>query len=129
MYIQYINKMPSKIEFFDMLRLSETQHIDITKLDNELFNTITAVCAYNDDKLIGMGRVKKEDNFLYIQDVIVELDELKEEIQKNIIVNLIKQVNEIKYTNIDVRDCLQMSETKTNFFERYDFLNSEKNIV
>ena len=61
------------MEFFDMLRTSETSRINISDLDNELFETITAVCVYNGDKIIGIGRVKKENNFLYIQDVIVVL--------------------------------------------------------
>ena len=129
MFIQYINKLPTKMEFFDMLRTSETSRINISDLDNELFETITAVCVYNGDKLIGIGRVKKERNFLYIQDVIVVLEEYREEIEKNIIVNLINQINQMKQVNVEVRDCLQMPIPKTNFYERYDFLVSDQEII
>ena len=129
MFIQYINKLPTKMEFFDMLRTSETSKINISELENELFETITAVCVYNGDKIIGIGRVKKERNFLCIQDVIVSLDEYKEEIEKNIIVNLINQINQMKLINVEVRDCLQMPTPKTNFYERYDFLVSDPEIV
>ena len=49
MFIQYINKLPSKIEFFDMLRTLDSSQINISELDLELSETITAVCAYNGD--------------------------------------------------------------------------------
>lgn len=129
MFIQYINKIPSKMEFFDMLNTCEAVRYNISDLDNELFETITAVCVYNGDKIIGMGRVKKERNYLYIQDVIVTLDEYREEIEKNIIVNLIDQINQMKQVNVEVRDCLQMPEPKTNFYERYNFLVSDPEII
>ena len=129
MFIQYINKIPTNMEFFDMLRSAETTDVNISELENELFDTITAVCVYNGDKIIGMGRVKKEKDYLYIQDVIVSLKEYKEEIEKNIIVNLIEQINEIKQINVEVRDCLQMPEPKSNFYERYNFLVSDPEMM
>jgi len=129
MYIQYINKLPSKIEFFDMLNICTQSTINLSDLDKELLETITAVCVYNGDKIVGIGRVKKEGKYLCIQDVIVALEEYKEEIEKNIIVNLIAQINEMKQINIEVRDCLQMPEPKTNFYDRYDFLVSNQEFM
>ena len=58
--IQYINKVPSKIEYYDMIR-NVYEDIDIANLTNELGNTIASVCAYKGDRLIGMGRVKKKE--------------------------------------------------------------------
>ena len=74
MFIQYINKIPSKIEFFDMFRTLDSSKVNISELDLELSETITAVCAYNGDRIVGIGRVKKEENYLYIQDVIISLE-------------------------------------------------------
>lgn len=131
MFIQYINKLPSKIEFFDMLRTLDSTQINISELDLELSETITAVCAYNGDRIVGLGRIKKEGNYLYIQDIIITLELFKEEIERNIIINLIQQVNQMKQFNVDVRDCLQMPMPKTNFYERYSFLvsNNEQAVV
>lgn len=129
MIIQYINKIPSKIEFFDMLCVSEKNRFNVSELDNELCGTITAVCAYNGEKIIGIGRIKREKNYLYIQDVIVALEENKEEIEKNIIVNLIEQINQMKKINVEVRDCLQMPEPRNNFYERYNFLVSDPQVI
>ena len=125
MFIQYINKLPSKIEFFDMLRTLDSSQINISELDLELSETITAVCAYNGDRIVGIGRVKKEGNYLYIQDVIITLEYLKEEIERNIIINLIQQINQMKQFNVEIRDCLEMPGSKTNFYDRYNFLVSD----
>lgn len=125
MFIQYINKLPSKIEFFDMLRTLDSSKVNISELDLELSETITAVCAYNGDRIIGIGRVKKEGNYLYIQDVIISWEHFREEIEKNIIVKLIEQINQMKQFNVDVRDCLQMPTPKSHFYERYSFLTSD----
>ncbi|MBP3502498.1 MAG: hypothetical protein J6K42_03345 [Clostridia bacterium] len=103
--IRYINKIPSKIEYYEMIR-AEYENVEVTELSAELDKTITCVCVYNGDRLVGMGRIKKEDNLLYIEDLIVKLEPYKEEIQKGIIVNLIKQINQIKMYDITVRDCL-----------------------
>ena len=105
--IRYINKIPSKIEYFEMIR-TEYENVEVSELSAELDKTITAVCVYNGDRLVGMGRIKKEDNLLCIEDLIVKLEPYKEEIQKGIIVNLIKQINQIKMYDITVRDCLDM---------------------
>ena len=131
MFIQYINKLPSKMELFDMLSYNDKNNINISEFDNELYETITAVCVYNGDRIIGMGRVKRESDFLCIQDVIVSLEnkEEKEEIEKNIIINLINKINELKQTNIEVRDCLDMSTPKTHFYKRYNFLVSDKQTI
>lgn len=108
--IQYINKLPSKIDYFEMIR-TEYEDVDVSELSNELDSTIACVCVYNGDRFIGMGRVKKHDNLLCIEDLIVKLEPYKEEIQNNIIVNLISQINEMKQYDITVRDCLNMQQS------------------
>ena len=35
----------------------------------------------------------------------------------------------MKQVNVEVRDCLQMPIPKTNFYERYDFLVSDQEII
>ena len=93
--LQYVNKVPSKIEYFDMLR-AEYDDVEVSELNNELEQTVTSVCVYNGDRMVGMGRVKKEENLLCVEDLIVKLEPLKEEIRNAIIINLINQVNQLK---------------------------------
>ena len=44
-----------------------------------------------------------------LDDLIVKLEDCREEIQNNIIVNLFEQLNRIKHYDIAVRDCLNMT--------------------
>ena len=108
--IQYINKLPSKVDYFELIR-TEYQDVDVSELSAELDSTIACVCVYNGDRLIGMGRVKRENDYLCIEDLIVKLEPYKEEIQSNIIVNLFNQINQMKNYDVMVRDCLSMEKS------------------
>ena len=106
--IQYISKVPSKIEYYEMIR-NIYEDVEVSEIVTELESTITAICAYKGDRLIGMGRVKKEGCYLCIEDLIVKLDAYKEEVENNIIVSLINQVNKLKIYDAVVRDCLDLN--------------------
>lgn len=105
--IQYTNKLPNKIDYFELIR-TVYENVDVSELSAELDSTIVCVSVYNGDRLIGLGRVKQEGNYLCIEDLIVRLEEHKEEIQNNIIVYLFDQINQMKNYDIVVRDCLSM---------------------
>ena len=77
--------------------------------------------------MIGMGLVKKEQKYLCIEDLIVNSEPLKEEIQNNIIVRLMKQVNQMKYYDVTVRDCLDMQEEQSDSMEENDE-NANQNV-
>lgn len=106
--IQYVNKVPSKIDYYEMIR-NVYDNIDVSEIATELESTIAAVCAYKGDRLIGMGRVKIENRYLCIEDLIVKLDAYKEEVENSIIVNLVNQVNQLKLYDATIRDCLDLS--------------------
>ena len=106
--IQYVNKVPSKIDYYEMIR-NVYDNIDVSQISNELESTIAAVCAYKGDRLIGMGRVKIENRYLCIEDLIVKLDAYKEDVENSIIVNLVNQVNQLKLYDATIRDCLDLS--------------------
>lgn len=128
MNIQYINKEPSKIEIYEIMDSIQTEIEE--NLEMNIFetndNVITSVCAYHFDRIVGMGRVIKEENTLYIQDIIIKPEYKGEEIENNIIVNLFKQINELKRFNSSIQRCLQIEESEENFFNRFSFLTKEK---
>lgn len=115
--IQYTDKIPNKIDYYDLIR-TVYENIDVSELSNELDSTIACVSVYNGDRLIGMGRVKKEENYLCIEDLIVKLEDYKEEIQNNIIVYLFDQINKMKNYDITVRDCLSMRKSNEELLFR-----------
>lgn len=106
--IQYTTNLPNKVDYYDLLR-TVYEDIDVSSLSEELDSTIACVTVYNGERLVGMGRVKRENNYLCIDDLIVKLEDCREEIQNNIIVNLFEQLNRIKNYDIAVRDCLNMT--------------------
>ena len=90
--IQYTTNLPSKVDYYELLK-TVYEDIDVSGISTELENSIACVCVYNGDRLVGMGRVKREKNYLCIEDLIV---------------NLFTQLNQIKNYDIAVRDCLSM---------------------
>ena len=120
--IQYTNKIPNKIDYFELIR-AVYEDVDVSTLSTELESTIACVSVYNGERLVGLGRVKKEGPYLCIEDLIVRLEEYKEEIQNNIIVYLFDQINEMKKYDITVRDCLSMKKSN----EELIFNNQSQN--
>ena len=106
--IQYTTNLPNKVDYYDLLR-TVYEDIDVSSLSEELNSTIACVTVYNGERLVGMGRVKRENNYLCIDDLIVKLEDYREEIQNNIIVNLFNQLNQMKHYDIAIRDCLNMT--------------------
>lgn len=122
--IQYINNLPNKVDYYDLIR-NVYDDIDVSQLSQELESSIACVCVYNGERLVGMGRVKKENDYLCIEDLIVKLEDCKEEIQNNIIVNLFTQLNQMKNYDIIVRDGLNMRASNEELlFKR----NNESNV-
>ncbi len=120
--LQYISQVPNKIDYYELIK-TEYNNIDVSELSVELESTIACVCVYNGERLVGMGRVKQEGNYLCIEDLIVKLEPCKEEIQSNIIVSLFQQINKIKSYDITVRDCLSMKKSN----EEKIFGNKDEN--
>ena len=106
--IEYTNNIPNKVDYYDLLR-TVYEDIDVSEISNELENTIACVSVYNGERLVGMGRVKRENNYLCIEDLIVKHEDFREEIQNNIIIKLFNQLNQIKHYDVIVRDCLNMT--------------------
>lgn len=106
--IEYTNNIPNKVDYYDLLR-TVYEDIDVSEISNELENTIACVSVYNGERLVGMGRVKRENNYLCIDDLIVKHEDFREEIQNNIIIKLFNQLNQIKHYDVIVRDCLNMT--------------------
>lgn len=124
MNIQYIDKVPSKMEVFEIM---DAMQIEMEKdLFEEDDNTVTSVCAYHFDRIVGIGRVIKEEKMLYIQNIMIKPEYEGEEIENSIIVSLVKQINELKRFNPSIERCLEFEESEENFFNRFSFLNKEK---
>lgn len=124
--IQYTNKIPNKIDYFELLR-TVSENVDVSELSSELDSTIACVSVYNGERLVGLGRVKKEGPYLCIEDLIVKLEEYEDEIKSNIIVYLFNQLNEMKNYDMTVRDCLSMKKSNEEIIFNKQNVDTQNN--
>lgn len=122
--IKYIEQTPSA-EAFNYLTNSVgwgTRKNSI--VEEALKNTLYSLCIYDDNKLIGYGRIIGDKTiFLYIQDVMVIPEYQNKHIGTGIMENLLAQINEYKKINPDIRTYLGASKGKEPFYEKFGFIS------
>lgn len=94
--------------------------------EKALANTMYSVSVYDDDKIIGYGRIIGDEIcFLYIHDVMVAPKYQNKKIGSQIMNKLLEKVNQIKIENPYVRVYLGASKGKEKFYERFGFITRE----
>lgn len=94
--------------------------------EKALANTMYSVSVYDDDKIIGYGRIIGDGIcFLYIHDVMVIPKYQNKKIGSQIMNKLLEKVNKIKIENPYVRVYLGASKGKEKFYERFGFIKRE----
>lgn len=122
--IKYIEHIPSAEEFN---YLTNSVGWGIRKnniVDESLKNTLYSLCVYDDDKLIGYGRIIGDKTiFLYIQDIMVVPEYQSKHIGTGIMKNLLKKINGYKKINPNIRTYLGASKGKESFYEKFGFIS------
>lgn len=94
--------------------------------EKALANTMYSVSVYDDDKIIGYGRIIGDGIcFLHIHDVMVTPKYQNKKIGSQIMDKLLEKVNQIKVENPYVRVYLGASKGKEKFYERFGFITRE----
>lgn len=94
--------------------------------EKALANTMYSVSVYDDDKIIGYGRIIGDGIcFLYIHDVMVIPKYQNKKIGSQIMNKLLEKVNQIKVENPNARVYLGASKGKEKFYERFGFITRE----
>lgn len=94
--------------------------------EKALANTMYSVSLYDDDKIIGYGRIIGDGIcFLYIHDVMVIPKYQNKKVGSQIMNKLLEKVNQIKIENPYVRVYLGASKGKEKFYERFGFITRE----
>lgn len=94
--------------------------------EKTLANTMYSVSVYDDDKIIGYGRIIGDGIcFLYIHDVMVIPKYQNKKIGSQIMNKLLEKVNQIKIENSYVRVYLGASKGKEKFYEKFGFITRE----
>ena len=88
-----------------------------------LANTLYSVSIYDNDKIIGFGRVIGDGIcFLYIHDVMVVPEYQSKKIGTMIMNNLLDKIYEIRKENQSLRVYLGAAKGKEGFYEKFGFV-------
>ena len=122
--IIYTEQTPSADEFNFLTNSVGWGKRENSIVDEALSNTLYSLCVYDDDKLIGYGRIIGDKTiFLYIQDIMVIPEYQNKHIGTEIMNNLLKQINEYKKINPSIRTYLGASKGKESFYEKFGFIS------
>ena len=120
--VNYKNNIPSADEFNYLTNSVGWGTRKNEIVEEALKNTLYSLCVYDDDKLIGYGRIIGDKTiFLYIQDIMVIPKYQNKHIGTGIINNLLEQIKEYKKINPDIRTYLGASKGKESFYEKFGF--------
>ena len=122
--IKYLERTPSAEEFNYLTNSVGWGIRDNFIVEEALKNTLYSLCVYDDDKLIGYGRIIGDKTiFLYIQDIMVIPEYQNKRIGTGIMENLLNQINEFKKINPNIRTYLVASKGKESFYEKFGFVS------
>ena len=120
--IRYIEHVPSAKEFNYLTDSVGWGTRKNNIIDEALRNTLYSLCVYDDDKLIGYGRIIGDKTiFLYIQDIMVLPKYQSQKIGTKIMNMIIDRINEFKKVNPNIRTYLGASKNKENFYKKFGF--------
>ena len=92
-----------------------------------LENTMYSVSVYDDEKIIGYGRLIGDSIcFVYIHDVVVLPEYQHQKIGTKIMNKLLEKINQIKLENPYVRVYLGASKGKEEFYKKFGFITREE---
>lgn len=122
--IKYITHTPSSEEFNYLTDSVGWGIRENSVVETALNNTLYSLCVYDDNKLIGYGRIIGDETiFLYIQDIMVIPKYQNKHIGTGIMENLLTQINEYKKINPNIRTYLGASKGKESFYEKFGFIS------
>ena len=96
---------------------------DVKVIEEALNNTLYSVSIYDNDKIIGYGRIIGDKTiFLYIQDIMVVPEYQGKKIGSKIMNVLLNQIEEYKRVNPNIRTYLGASKGKEEFYKKFGFI-------
>ena len=123
MEIKYIDKTPTVDEFNQLTEAIGWGRRENVIVEEALKHTLYSVCAYDEDKLIGYGRIIGDKTiFLHIHDVMVRPEYQGIGIGTGIMNKILDKVNVYRGVNPGIRVCLGASKGKEGFYEKFGFV-------
>ena len=124
MLVKYINKTPTADEFNQLTEAVGWGRSKNVIVEEALKHTLYSACVYDEDKLIGYGRIIGDKTiFLHIHDVMVRPDYQGMGIGTVIMNKILDKVNEYRSVNPAIRVYLGASKGKEGFYEKFGFVS------
>ena len=124
MQIIYKEHTPTPEEFNNLTEAVDWGTRENKIIEEALKHTLYSLCVYDENKLIGYGRIIGDKTiFLYIQDIMVIPEYQGKKIGTGIMNNLIEKINEYKKVNPEIRTYLGASKGKESFYEKFGFIS------
>ncbi len=122
--IKYIENTPTADEYNYLISSVGWGNLDNNIIEEALKNTLYSLCVYDDEKLVGYGRIIGDNSiFLYIQSIMVVPKYQNKKIGTGIMENLLNKIDEYKQKNPEVRVYLGASKDKEKFYEKFGFIS------
>ena len=120
--LKIIEKIPTPEEYNFLTNSVGWGTRDNKIVEEALENSLYCVCIYDDNNIIGFGRIIGDKTiFLYIQDIIVLPKYQSQKIGTKIMNIIIDKINELKEVNPYIRTYLGASKNKENFYKKFGF--------
>lgn len=124
MQIIYKEHTPTPKEFNNLTEAVDWGTRENKIIEEALKHTLYSLCVYDENKLIGYGRIIGDKTiFLYIQDIMVIPEYQGKKIGTGIMNKLIEKINEYKKVNPEIRTYLGASKGKESFYEKFGFIS------
>lgn len=121
--IKFIEKKPTAEEFNYLTNSVGWGKRKNYIVEQALKNTIYSICAYDDEQIIGYGRIIGDTAiFLYIQDIMVVPEYQNKKIGTGIMQNVLKQIEKYKKESPEIRVYLGASKGKEDFYKKFGFV-------
>ncbi len=122
--IKYQEKIPTPDEYNFLINSVGWGNLGNSIIEEALKNTLYSLCVYDNEKLVGYGRIIGDKTiFLYIQSIMVIPEFQGKKIGTGIMNNLIKKIDEYRKINPKLRVYLGASKGKEDFYKKFGFIS------
>lgn len=120
---EYIEKQITPKEFNYLTEKVGWGKRDEFLIEEALSNTLYSICAYENNQLIGYGRIIGDKTiFAYVQDVMVVPEHQGMQIGTGIMNHIMNKVIKLKECSPTLRVYLGASKNKEEFYKNFGFI-------
>ncbi len=125
--IKFVENVPTIDEYNYLTNTVGWGSRDTAIVDKALKNTLYSVCVYDDEKIIGFGRLIGDTSlFLYVQDVMVVSEFQGKRIGTQIMEHILNKIQEFKNESPNIRTYLGASKGKESFYRKFGFITRKE---